>query len=463
MTSALPAQFRAKGASPNQPAILRRNEVSAGGADWILVALPSVLAIKSQYSPASASMRPLIIAAFLFGLVLLAFVAYVRPVATRFETRLGPLMMFLAASGIVAMRPDGIQHSVTFILVGLLAVRVVQTVDARRIIASLIDGIGLLCFANIFVYFVLGLRSPSEALRMNLNPENAARIYFPLSQSVNLTPTLAACFLASLYFVFAEPGWFRRTLRLLFAASAIVILLESGTRSALAVCILLVATVVLAPRLMRLIPIALVPLLFLSPVILRPVIGLFSAFISFFLARISDRAVRTDQVVSLAGRGFIWDQSMDYWTSSVNSLLDILLGYGMRGHYRSGASHTYAGFMSHVYRDTERAMHTHNSSLQQLFDAGLVGWIMLAVALFWCGRRLAARVSQWGQYALAASTILAAILMGAMTEVFLTPDMNLYTFFVTMVIVAVSCQIPQPDGDSAQPSADRLAAGRRIG
>jgi O-antigen ligase len=191
---------------------------------------------------------------------------------------------------------------------------------------------------------------------------------------------------------------------------------------------------------MRVLTPMLVPFALLSPLVLRPIIALLGGFISSFISLISDRSVAQGKVVQLAGRGFIWDRSMDFWKESVDEPFHILFGYGLHGHYSSGASQTYASFMSDAYRNTEKVMHMHNSSLQQLFDGGLVGWIILAIALLWTSLRLAKRVSAWGSYALAASAIMAALLWGSMTEVFLAPDMNLYTYFVMMIVVALACQ-----------------------
>jgi hypothetical protein len=115
-------------------------------------------------------------------MIVLVGTAFLRPAPNeRFDLRIGPLALFLAASAIVVSRPDGLQNLVAFILVGALAIRLAQTVDARRIVASLIDGLGLFGLANVVAYLI-GLRSSSESLRINLDAEAMARVYFPLAQ-----------------------------------------------------------------------------------------------------------------------------------------------------------------------------------------------------------------------------------------------------------------------------------------
>jgi O-antigen ligase len=334
-----------------------------------------------------------------------------------------------------------------FTLLGALVFRLVKIVDARRIIASLVDGIGLYSLANVVAYYVLGLRSPSEAIRMNLGAEHMSRITFPLSFSVNLAPLIAATYLAAVYFLLREQDSRRRAFRVLCAMASAVVVFESDSRVAALAAVFVVLTVLLFPTSLRWLAPFLVVFAFLSPWLLRPVINGTRDLIALILSVVSTRSgLTSDSVSDLAGRSYIWDKALTFWSSDVNSPLNILFGYGMQGHYKSGASHQYAGFMSTIFRDTERLLHVHNSWLQMLFDSGLIGMFLMGGALLWASLRLGRKAQQWGAYALAASTLISVLVLGSMTEVLLTPDANIHSFYIMMIVVASACQIKQIPG-----------------
>jgi len=434
--------------NPAQPGTERstwlRLTQAVGGSspEWSLVLLPTALSIKTQYSATSGSTKLLIVATYVLVNVLLVARIYFRQPDHRFEIHLGPLALFFGAGAIAASRPSGIHNLLIFFLISALAFYLPRVIDARRIIASLVDGIGLYSLANVVAYYVIGLRSPSEATRMNLGAEHLSRITFPLSLSVNLAPLLAATYLGAVYLVFREPDPRRRAFRILCAAAAALIVIESDSRIAFLTALFVVGVAVLFPTAFRRGAPCLVAFAIASPWLLRPIIGGFRDLISAVLSFVSSRADSSGRAVTdLAGRGYIWDKALSYWSTDINSPFGILLGYGLQGHYKSGASHNYAGFMSTVFRDTEKLLHTHSSWLQTLFDAGVVGFLLMGGALLWASLRLAHQAQDWGAYALAASAMITALVFGSMTEVLLTPDGNIHTFYVMMIIVAAACQI----------------------
>jgi O-antigen ligase len=425
--------------------------VGGSGPEWSIVLLPTALSIKTQYSAASGSTKLLVLAAYVLSIGFLVAMAYLRRSEQRFETHLGPLLLFCGAGAVALSRPSGIHNLLIFALVGALAFRVVQIVDARRIIASLVDGIGLYSLANVVAYYVLGMRSPSEATRMNLGAEHLSRVTFPLSLSVNLAPLIAATYLAAVYFLFREQDSRRRAFRILCAAASAVIVFESDSRVAALAAVVVVLTVFLFPATLRRLTSCLVVLAFLSPWLLRPIIAGIRDLIALVLSVVSTRSDLTgDKISDLAGRGYIWEKALSFWSSDVNSPFEILFGYGLQGHYKSGASHQYASFMSSIFRDTEKLLHTHNSWLQLLFDSGLIGMFLMGGALLWASLRLSRQAQEWGAYALAASTMISVLVLGSMTEVLLTPDANIHTFYVMMIVVASACQIKPIRGPQNQ-------------
>jgi O-antigen ligase len=82
----------------------------------------------------------------------------------------------------------------------------------------------------------------------------------------------------------------------------------------------------------------------------------------------------------------------------------------------------------------------HNSFLQQLFDGGLVGWILLALAIYWSCSLLAKRQRDWGNRAVIALVAMAVLLLSGITEVSLAPGAAQDTFWLLLILVGVACQ-----------------------
>lgn len=411
--------------------------------DWLIVALPTVLSLKNLNVFSS---RLLVMALFVAAFGTLAAVAFLRPVASTFKVQPGPLVLLLFASGIVVSRPSGLHNIAVFLAMGVLAFRFCRTVDARRIIVSLIDGIGLFALLNVLGYFA-GLRSPSEAWRLAID---ATRVIFPLSVSVNLVPAIAAAYVVSAYYVIREPGWRRRAFRAVSFVAAFYILVASDTRMAMGTAVLLLALVMVKPMSARWLAPFMAIFAGLSALVLRPVISATEGYLGWVLSRVSDRSDSYGSLAYLNGRSIIWERSLTYWHESVNHFTEILLGYGAQGFYRSGASQTYSFLMARIFRDPDKTVNMHNSFLEQLFDGGVIGWCCLVFALFWAGMRLFRGYGRLGHYALGAAILMSSLLIGSMTEVFLTPDANILTFWIMLVLVAATCQADTAESEQSQ-------------
>lgn len=417
--------------------------------EWILIALPTALAIKNFYVASSGITSLLILGAFAAVNGMLVVVAYARKPEHQFALLPGPLIAILASSAIVLSRPSGIQNVIVFLLVTALAFQLARTIDARRIIRSLIDGIGLYLLLNVAGY-LLGIRSAteSEGWRLYLSGGGVSRIIFPLEQRLNLPPVLAAVYIAAIYFLIKEPGWRRRLARVLCLCAAIFVIVGSGTRVPAVVAVLLPIMAILFPKGSRWIAPASVALAAASPVLLPRIVSSMQAILDPLVAAVSGRQDSYRSLAALNGRDYVWEKAITFWQDEIDSIFNILVGYGMYGHYKSGVSLVYYRLLSHVIvRDPEKTITVHNSFLQQLFDAGVVGWLLLTVALFWASVRLAKRIDILGPYATAATMAISVIVLCAMTEVLLHP--TIITFFVVLILVTAACQATPESGANA--------------
>lgn len=397
--------------------------------DWIIVALPTALAIRVFKADAA-----------LFILALLLVVALFRKPDGKFRIQAGPMLLFFSSCAIVYTRPEGYFLPTISLLFGALILRLVITVDARRIIASSIDGFGLLLLVNMLAVLV-GISTANSSQRATVFRESTGfvRTVFPFTGSINAASIAASAYLVAFVFLIRETGRFRRTARLVFAASAVFVIVESGSRTALAVTVVLSASLIIFPFITSWIAQAATLLAAVSAFVL-PGITSSMAFIIKPLTGLAPGRETTDAgVVSLQGREQIWSGAINYWNEHINDLSDRVLGFGELGQYRSGASLTYV-YIVRGLSDHPELAHVHNSFLQQLFDGGLLGWLLLVLAVFWTSARLARRRRDWDHWALCAISAMTAVLLCNTTEATMAPSLFDESFWLVSVFTAVVCQ-----------------------
>jgi O-antigen ligase len=157
--------------------------------------------------------------------------------------------------------------------------------------------------------------------------------------------------------------------------------------------------------------------------------------------------MKSAETISLNGRDYIWARSIEYWFDRVNDLPHELLGFGANGPYRSGASLTYSDRFDSIVRNPELTS-MHNSFLQQLFDGGFLGWLLLMTAIYWASARLAKRRRDRGNAGVSAIVAMTALILSGMTEISLAPEGTHETFWLLMVLVGVACQASDSRADS---------------
>lgn len=397
--------------------------------DWVVVLLPTAIAI-----------RPFTERGSFLILGLLVAVAFLREPEARYTTQMGPLITLLAASAVVLSRNALTGSWVILVLIAICAVQLVRTVDARRIVTSLIDGCGLYLVANVILY-AAGLRSPAAESRIGALLESTGflRIIFPLTSTLNTPPTIASIYVVASIFLIMEAGWVRRSLRFICIVAAAFVLISAGTRVPMVGVAIISLLVICLPLITRWLGQAAVLLAAGSAFFLPAILTAAQSFVEPLLALIPGRDLKSGSIASLNGRDLIWSRSIRFWNEWISDPTSVLFGYGVNGQYRSGASMSYRDFISSIVRRPELAS-SHNSLLQQLFDGGLVGWVLLVVAMFWATARLAKRQRIWGTAGLMSIVAMTALVFSGITEVSLVPGPAQDTFWLLIIFVAVACQ-----------------------
>ncbi len=400
-----------------------------GSPDWIVLILPTVLTIQLFREKVG-----------FLSLGLLVAWSLIRKPRGHFRVEPGPLSLLLASSLVVLSRPTGITTLTTFVLLSILVIRLVTTTDARRILTSLIDGCGLFLLASVVTY-AIGMRSPAIRLDNLADDSGFVRIIFPLSSSINIPPIIAAIYVTAFVFLFWEQGGPRRWLRIACLLAASLVLIGGGTRPMVAAPILILIALFLAPSAARWIAQAAAVLAACSPFLLPTFINssVFQDVVQVAASLTPTRTTDLTTVSSFGGREFIWRGALNYWNGWVDSAPAVLLGFGQSGPYKSGAYHAYREELSWLVRNPELAT-LHSSALQQLFDGGVLGLLLMLIATIWASTRLASRQRDWGNLGLAAVTTMTILSLSAITEASLAPGPGQHTFWLFMVVIGIASQ-----------------------
>lgn len=402
---------------------------SGSQSDWIVALVPTAIAIRVFNDRAS-----------LLIITFLAVAVFMRKTTFKFRIQVGPLVLLFVASAIVISRRSDTDFLLTLIFVYALILRVAARVDARAIISSLIDGCGLYLLVNVIAQ-ALGLESPTSTERIGdlVQSTGFVRIAFPLGFSINSPSLVAAVYIVGSIFLLPEVGRRKRVLRLVFLMAAIVVLVSSGSRLPSAIAAILSIVVVGFPSVTRWISQAATLFASISAFILPGIVGSIQSVLAPLAALAPGRATNEGSIVTLENRYYIWDSSIKYWYQWINDFPHILFGYGVNGHYFSGASRSYAGILAGAVKNPEFAQ-MHNSFLQQIFDGGVIGWLLLVLATFWACTRFVRRRKELGHYAIIAISATAAVVLCSMTEVSLAPGPSEEGAWILLILITVACQ-----------------------
>lgn len=393
------------------------------------------------FFPLVCALRTVNLNAALVVMILLAGSTFFRrpPQGAGYVKHWPVVILCLAFAGVI-LRPTSAVAGLFAAFALIFLILAIPRVTRQSAVTSLIDGVGLYLIANVGAYYVLGMRSPGEALRSGglEASDGGVRVIYPLATSLNLPPIIAAAFLAASLILLERGG--KRLLRIAGAAAACVVLIGADSRTALVVAAIVALASLVAPRILRTaaIPVAVgaVAFVFAFPVIARPVIAPSINWLIGLVPSLSRGSVSSSDV-SLNGRQYIWEKAMRFWGNRTSDWGEVF-GFGAQGQYHSGASRTYAHIFGSSTQNPKMAS-THNSVLQQLYDAGIVGAILLAVAIVACVVLWVARSRVDEPYAAAALALVLSLVISGVTEVSLAPGVGQETLLLFAGLLIAAC------------------------
>jgi hypothetical protein len=409
---------------------IRGRTVNAAPWSPVLLAFPLVCSLRAVNSTLA-----------LVGMAgLLVVVLLRKPLAGSEYAKKFPIALIGLALLMVAVRPTSPLAGAFTVLAFLTLVCAVKRTTRHSAVTSLIDGVGLYLIANVVGYHVLHMKSSGASLRTGglEAADGSVRVLYPLSTSLNLTPIMAAVFLSAALLLMERGG--KRLFRLIASAAAVIVLVSAGSRTALVVAVLIAVASLLVSRLVRglALPVTLGSLAFVFayPALSRPVITPLITAMTGAIPGLS-RGGSGSSDASLNGREAIWFQSSRFWAERTSDW-GKFFGYGSQGQYESGASRTYA----HIFGSSVRNPYmtsTHNSLLQQLFDAGVIGaafWVIAVVACVALWVRCSRTHEPYTAAALAASI---SLVVSSVTEVSLAPGVAQETLLVFIGLLLAAC------------------------
>lgn len=407
-----------------------RPSYNSADVSWIAMLLPITLSLRSFSQPGVV----LLLAALAGG-------AVVGISRDRRPTQFGPLVLLAASCAIVYSRATNKYDLAILLCMFVLTISLTVTVDARTIIRSLFDGIGLYLILNVLGY-VAGLRSSGSGDRVGgiVEASGFTRRIFPFALSLDAAPTVASVYLAAVVFLLRESGSKLRIYRLVCSLAGFAVLFGSGVRTGILIAVLLPIVVMLFPSVISWSAQAATLFAAVSYLVAPPVARVSGSLVALLMSVLApNRTLSGSDIASLSNRDKIWSRSINFWLDYVGSPPQQLFGFGQGGQYRSGASMSYRELLSAVSRHPERGS-VHNSFLQQLFDGGLVGLLLLAFAILWTSVRLARQARDWGYMGVAAILATTALLLNSVSQVSLAPGFSQESFWILMVLVGVACQ-----------------------
>ncbi len=397
--------------------------------NWVLIAAPTLIAAASIGLAVGAAATAL--------LAVMAFWPRGGP---------GPLrltwgcMVLPAAALIVAVRSnsdDAEYRMVYFAVICAVIFRAVSVSKSKvSAMVSLADGVGLFAAVSVALWLagVGGGYQRTSGLWNSIT--GGQRIIFPLSNSLTVTPALAAVFLAAaipLLIQYRRGRW----IRLVFALSAVAVCVLADSRSSLIAAVIVGLCVTLIPRAFR----WAAPAAVAVTLLIAFLYSWSQAAILWALETASSFAPWLARP-TLRRRDYIWDRAIEHYVERIDWVHQ-MFGYGAYGQAESGAVRYYWSREYGGVGNVEFAT-PHNSMLQLLFDGGWVTAGILLVVAVLAARTLARSGSVVGVAMLVALTIVGA------TEVALSPGHAQPTWWVLLAVVTIA--FARPTGSDPSPS-----------
>ena len=365
---------------------------------------------------------------------------YLQKERQSIQLTIGPLLLLLA-SMLVSLQTLSPSKIATPVLIFVLVYRLVLTVKNHVLIPSVIDGYGLLLFANV-VGYTFGLSSPRATGRIGglVESNGFTRVIFPFSESVNALPIIAAIVFVAVLTLREQASRMRYSLRLLWLVAATIVLYKSGNRASVLILVffllLSIASLKFLQKISRSATVISISSSIVLPTITTTMAGIILPITSILAA---GRNSITSETFNYEGRIVIWEESIDFWRKWATNPWDQLVGFGQNGSYKSGASLSYSRFLETIVLNPELAG-VHNSFLQQLFDGGVLGVALLGSATMWASYRASNQIFRSNSLYTALTTSLAMLLFYGISETFTAPGSASQPFWALVVFIGIACQ-----------------------
>jgi O-antigen ligase len=379
-------------------------------------------------------------AVFILVLVLLVGATFLEKNRPNIQLNIGPLVL-LFASTVITFRTLNPRELIVPLLLFALIFRLIATVKSQDLVSSIVNGYGFFCLINVVAHY-MGLTSPNAIFRTGglIESSGFSRVIFPFSESVNSLPALAAFVCLAMLLSHRDSINTKTSIEYAYLISSFIILIKSGNRSALIILIVVTLVFLTRYRILRITALWVTPFAIVSSVLLTSLateIGKITAPILSVLT--PGRNSQNSDLFTFQGRSLIWEASVNFWQQWVNDPFHQFFGYGQNGQYISGASQTYSYLLKTISLSPELGS-VHNSFLQQLFDGGLIGVLLLATSLVLSFSRISKRLLRVDFHGLLVCTALITLTLFGSVEYFLAPGSRSQLFWTMALFIGVSCQ-----------------------
>jgi len=398
-----------------------------------LVAIPTLLGV-----------RVFNVNVALVGLAVICVIALIagRNVNVRGRSGKGLVALLGFALVVVYIRPTNLTDGLVVAVTAITILASLRRTPGEQAVDSIVDGVGVYLLVNVALHFA-GVQSPGYATRLGgLGEADALRVIFPLSNSLNQPPALAALFIGGALLVAWRARPARRLFLLAAAGAAGYVIYAAGSRAPLIAAIVPVVLVLLPPVVRKVAGVAVAVFAVISAWVLPAVIGIAVPLVRWagdFIPTLF-RAGEVTAENALNGRQTIWDTGTHYFFELDG--IEQLLGFGQSGQIVSGVSNEYAWIFGRSVADPLGAT-LHNSFLQQLYDGGWVGFTALAVAAIVGAWRWGAMSERGGLHAMGGLSMLSVGLLLGMSEVSAAPGYGQESFWVVAMLLVAAFQAKQ--------------------
>jgi len=339
----------------------------------------------------------------------------------------------LLCTVVITFREDHYLVAMMYFLAFLTLIVAASRIDRNSAYASLMAGLSLYLVGNI-AGWLLGIKTISSSVRIAGYQTGGTwfslRVFFPFSRGINEAAFIAVAFIVAIAAIISmryKPLWYHWT----GAAAGFFVLAASNSRVAILAAPALAVLFFATPRLARATAPYVAGLSMLMPFYLptlQPVLNWIGTTLNQSTFSVLTRGQSAQSLSAISGRDHIWQSSIKFWDLYVTDTDRQVFGYSRGGHFKSRAVSTYHEILGNFVTD-RAALTMHNSLLQTLFDAGVIGAVLLLGVVLITVYRYSQHKELLPMLALAVTLSLSAA-----TEVTLAPGTSNVQVFILLYL-----------------------------